>query len=1087
MKKIVFIAIQCFCTLSGFAQQGVSINNSGTPADPSAMLDVSSSSKGLLIPRVSLTSINDITTIPNPASSLLVYNTNAAMVGGAVGFWFFNGSIWVQAIGPQGPQGIQGPVGATGAIGPQGAVGGTGANGPTGATGGTGTTGAQGPVGPQGPTGAAGLQGPTGPQGLQGNQGPIGATGATGSTGATGAQGPQGSQGNVGATGAQGPQGLVGPQGPTGAAGAQGPTGPQGLQGNQGPIGATGATGAQGPQGSQGNVGATGAQGPTGAQGATGPAGPVGCTNANYVIKSDGSVATCSQIFDNGTNIGIGTINPVAKLDINGALKITDGTQGANKVLISDANGLASWQKSDFAQAISALDPIDFSCLSTVGTIATGAGPNSVAVSGNYVYVVDNTSNDLRIFDISNPVSPIQKSSIPTGSSPRSVAVSGNYAYVVSSSSNTMSIYDISNPVSPVQKSSIPTGNQPFCVAVSGNYAYVIDYSSNDLRIYDISNPVSPLQKSAIATANNPQSVAVSGNYAYVVHYGLTGTVMIIFDISNPVSPVQKSSITTGAYPNGVAVSGNYAYVVEAGINRLRIYDISNPVSPLQISSITTGSGPCGLAVSGNYAYVGDYSGNDLRIYDISNPASPLQKSSIATGNGPVGVVVSGNYAYVVDKNSNDLRIFQLTCSSNISLAVNLMTGELGAYSQWSGPCDQTGDIFRMGKVGIGTTSPGRTLDVAGVIRSRTLSGSVAASGQFQSIAGGTAQGQRAVYSFYPTFENTAGDNGPRKAADILSGFNAGNWGAEFLAFHVGLDGTSNDAENLTTERMRITGSGKVGIGTASPYGKLGFQNDGSGISWGTSGESQIYDNTQLHFVTDDQMYFDDRESGTRMYINTDNGNVGIGTTNPAEKLEVVGNISLQDRLKLISISGTIAGIKHDGNDLLYVYNDNAGNNGVYLAEGGQAWSAFSDERLKKNIEPLTGILNSVCQLNVKRYHMITDPDTAQKRMGFIAQEVLPLFPEIVTTESEFLGLTYSNFGILAIEAIKELRAEKDAEICAMEQKIIGQQKIIDGLSAENYEMKKYGEIIEQLQKTNESLKAEIDKIRIELGLEAKK
>lgn len=45
-----------------------------------------------------------------------------------------------------------------------------------------------------------------------------------------------------------------------------------------------------------------------------------------------------------GGNIGIGTITPVAKLDLLGNIKIADGTQGANKVLTSDATGLATWQ-----------------------------------------------------------------------------------------------------------------------------------------------------------------------------------------------------------------------------------------------------------------------------------------------------------------------------------------------------------------------------------------------------------------------------------------------------------------------------------------------------------------------------------------------------------------------------------------------------------------------------------------------------------------------------------------------------------------------------------------------------------------------
>ena len=42
--------------------------------------------------------------------------------------------------------------------------------------------------------------------------------------------------------------------------------------------------------------------------------------------------------------VGIGTTSPTAKLDIIGAIKITDGSQGVGKILTSNATGRASWQ-----------------------------------------------------------------------------------------------------------------------------------------------------------------------------------------------------------------------------------------------------------------------------------------------------------------------------------------------------------------------------------------------------------------------------------------------------------------------------------------------------------------------------------------------------------------------------------------------------------------------------------------------------------------------------------------------------------------------------------------------------------------------
>ena len=69
--------------------QSVGIGTS-TP-DASARLEVSSTNQGVLIPRVSLANVTDATTIPSPATSLLVYNTNTSLPQGA-GYYYNAGT-----------------------------------------------------------------------------------------------------------------------------------------------------------------------------------------------------------------------------------------------------------------------------------------------------------------------------------------------------------------------------------------------------------------------------------------------------------------------------------------------------------------------------------------------------------------------------------------------------------------------------------------------------------------------------------------------------------------------------------------------------------------------------------------------------------------------------------------------------------------------------------------------------------------------------------------------------------------------------------------------------------------------------------
>lgn len=87
MKKIISFLFSFFIISNSFLfAQGVAINTTGTSPDNSAILDVSSDSAGILIPRMTEELRDAIT---SPAIGLMIYQTD-----GIVGFYYFNGSAW---------------------------------------------------------------------------------------------------------------------------------------------------------------------------------------------------------------------------------------------------------------------------------------------------------------------------------------------------------------------------------------------------------------------------------------------------------------------------------------------------------------------------------------------------------------------------------------------------------------------------------------------------------------------------------------------------------------------------------------------------------------------------------------------------------------------------------------------------------------------------------------------------------------------------------------------------------------------------------------------------------------------------------
>jgi hypothetical protein len=93
---LTVLLLATYCNL--FAQVGIGT----TEPDPSAMLDVKSTNKGVLLTRLALTGKNDNTTISAPTTSLLIYNTATAGSGAnavSPGFYYYNGSEWAALAG----------------------------------------------------------------------------------------------------------------------------------------------------------------------------------------------------------------------------------------------------------------------------------------------------------------------------------------------------------------------------------------------------------------------------------------------------------------------------------------------------------------------------------------------------------------------------------------------------------------------------------------------------------------------------------------------------------------------------------------------------------------------------------------------------------------------------------------------------------------------------------------------------------------------------------------------------------------------------------------------------------------------------
>lgn len=94
----------------------------------------------------------------------------------------------------------------------------------------------------------------------------------------------------------------------------------------------------------------------------------------------------------------------------------------------------------------------------------------------------------------------------------------------------------------------------------------------------------------------------------------------------------------------------------------------------------------------------------------------------------------------------------------------------------------------------------------------------------------------------------------------------------------------------------------------------------------------------------------------------------------------------------------------------------------AYVDPDDGEWTTVSDERLKRDIEPIDDVLDSVVELQPTTYRLENAGEDARRSPGFIAQQVAELFPELVRhdVESGYYAIAYADFAAISVQAIRE-------------------------------------------------------------------
>lgn len=207
--------------------------------------------------------------------------------------------------------------------------------------------------------------------------------------------------------------------------------------------------------------------------------------------------------------------------------------------------------------------------------------------------------------------------------------------------------------------------------------------------------------------------------------------------------------------------------------------------------------------------------------------------------------------------------------------------------------------------------------------------------------------------------------------------------------------------ENMSTGKRLYIGN----------YGTTGAGNHWPGLD--SANSSFLYSENNLVFTTPGGIYFSGSTAAEHMRISA-NGNVGIGTTSPTEKLQVNGNAVFNGNVRVSSLDFTFL----------------PGGGGTPLCSLGpyptQVAFCSSSMRYKGNIHSYSHGLDIIQNLRPVSFDWKSN---RSRDLGLIAEDVERIDPLLVTyRDGRVEGVKYDRIGVVLINAVKEQQAQIESQ-----------------------------------------------------------